>query len=65
MSRLCYTCGVTVEDATAVRCTRPYCAAKRDIERDAKASQGTRPPAEVHMPAVPGPWTTIIVGDEA
>lgn len=39
MSQLCYTCSRTVEDQVAARCTRPYCQAKKEAEKDAKAAQ--------------------------
>lgn len=43
MSQLCYTCSRTVEDAVAYRCTRPFCQAKKEAEKDAKLARGTRP----------------------
>lgn len=42
MSQLCYTCSRTVEDADAVRCTRPYCQAKKEQLKDEKLAQKTR-----------------------
>ncbi len=43
MSQLCYTCSRTVEDAVAVRCTRPYCQAKKEQAKDEKIARGVRP----------------------
>lgn len=46
MSRLCYSCIPTaiVDDDKAKACQREFCAARSDIERAHKVTQGTRPP---------------------
>lgn len=67
-ARLCYTCGRVMADVLAQICSTPYCTARREAERDAKAERMKRPIESdasgvytIHAPlSLPMPGSSVV-----